>query len=425
MMQYYGLLALVPFVRACTNPDSNACASFMTAQAATASAFCATFTKSAVTATAGLPAWATACDSKPSAISKECSCAFTGGGGATTTTTTKATTTTLTTSTRTTTGSGGGSTGSCGSPNYSLQGYGSGATGGGSGSGTTVTSCSALSSAAESGGVITISGVLDGCGSECSRSSLASRHPKHLLTRDIIVVDLVSDTTVLGSGSQSGLTNGGFRVKRASNVVLKNLYFHDPPEGKDLVEIQYSTNVWVDHCDFSTEGLVGDKDHYDGLLDITHGSDMVTVSWNKFHDHWKGSLVGHSDSNSDEDKGKLHVTYHHNHFTNVNSRLPSFRFGTGHVFSSCFENNPTSGINSRMGAQMLIEQNYFSSTKLAIVTDLDSDEDGYAVDKDNIFVDSDTRITQTGSFTPPYSYTTNPASCICDMVKSYAGLGVI
>lgn len=58
-----------------------------------------------------------------------------------------------------------------------------------------------------------------------------------------------------------------------------------------------------------------------------------------------------------------------------------------------------------MGAQLLIEQNYFSSTKLAIVTDLDSDEDGYAVDRDNVFVDSTTRITQTGSLTPPYSYT--------------------
>ncbi|KAJ8120065.1 hypothetical protein ONZ43_g3130 [Nemania bipapillata] len=158
---------------------------------------------------------------------------------------------------------------------------------------------------------------------------------------------------------------------------------------------------------------------------ITHGSDFITVSWNKFHDHWKGSLVGHSDSNASEDKGKLHVTYHHNYWNNVNSRLPSFRFGTGHVFSSCFENNPTSGINSRMGAQLLVEQNYFSSTKLAIVTDLDSDEDGYAVDRNNVFVDSTTEITQVGSLTPPYSYTLNPASCICSMVKSYAGLGII
>lgn len=39
---------------------------------------------------------------------------------------------------------------------------------------------------------------------------------------------------------------------------------------------------------------------YDGLLDITHASNLVTVSWNKFHDHWKGSLVGHSDNNAGE-----------------------------------------------------------------------------------------------------------------------------
>ncbi|KAI1368233.1 polysaccharide lyase family 1 protein [Xylaria arbuscula] len=403
-MLYYALLALAPFVGACTNPDTDPCASFMTAQAATASPFCATFTQATVTATAGLPAWASVCSSKPSALSKECSCAFTGAATTTTkATTTTGATTTLTTSTRTTTGSGGGSTGSCSSPNYALQGYGASATGGGSSSGTTVTSCSALESAADAGGVITISGVLDGCG----------------------IIDLVSGTTVKGSGSKSGLTSGGFRIKEASNVILKNLYFHDPPEGKDLVEIQYSSNVWVDHCDFSTEGLTGDKDYYDGLLDITHGSDYITVSWNKFHDHWKGSLVGHSDSNADEDEGKLHVTYHHNYWNNVNSRLPSFRFGTGHVYSSCFEDNPTSGINSRMGAQMLIEQNYFSSTKLAIVTDLDSDEDGYAVERNNVFVDSTTEITQTGSLTPPYTYTLDPATCICDFVKSYAGLGIV
>jgi pectate lyase len=81
------------------------------------------------------------------------------------------------------------------------------------------------------------------------------------------------------------LTGGGFRVKEASNVILRNLKLKDPPEGKDLIEIQYSSQVWVDHCDLSAEGITGDKDYYDGLLDITHGSDLVTVSWVKFHDH--------------------------------------------------------------------------------------------------------------------------------------------
>lgn len=119
----------------------------------------------------------------------------------------------------------------------------------------------------------------------------------------------------------------------------------------------------------------------------------------------QGSLIGHSDSNSGEDTGKLHVTYHHNYFTNVNSRLPSIRFGTGHIYSSCYENNPTSGINSRMGAQVLAENNYFLNVPQALVTNVDSDEDGYLVNKNNVLVNSTISITQVGSLSPPYSYT--------------------
>ncbi|KAI7779476.1 hypothetical protein LA080_000857 [Diaporthe eres] len=276
-------------------------------------------------------------------------------------------------------------------PVDALVGYGASATGGGSGSGTTVTSCSAFTTAAEAGGVIKISGVLDGCG----------------------IVDLVSDTSVIGVGAKSGLTNGGIRVKRAENVILRNLYLHNAPSKKDLVELQYSTNVWIDHNDFSSNGITGDKDAYDGLLDITHGSDQVTV------------LVGHSDNNSGEDKGKLHITYHHNHFTNVNSRLPSIRFGTAHVYSSCYENNPTSGINSRMGAQVLAENNYFLNVPQALVTNVDSDEDGYLVNKDNVLINSTISITQVGSLSPPYSYTLDSADSVCSIVKASAGTGIV
>jgi pectate lyase len=66
---------------------------------------------------------------------------------------------------------------------------------------------------------------------------------------------------------------------------LRNLKLHDAPKGQDLVTLDRATYVWVDHCDLSSAGIVGDKDYYDGLLDITHGSDLITVSWTKFHDH--------------------------------------------------------------------------------------------------------------------------------------------
>jgi pectate lyase len=180
-MVRYSLLGLLPVVFACTNPDTDPCASYISAQKATASPFCATFTKSTVTATTALPAWATYCSSKPSLISKECSCYWTGATAATSTTKVGTTLTTTTSGAGSTATGGTGNT--CGAaPVDGLVGYAAGVTGGGSGSGTTVTSCSALSTAVKSGGVIKVSGILTGCG----------------------VIDLVGGTTVIGVGSNSG-----------------------------------------------------------------------------------------------------------------------------------------------------------------------------------------------------------------------------
>jgi pectate lyase len=99
------------------------------------------------------------------------------------------------------------------------------------------------------------------------------------------------------------------------------------------------------------------------------------------------------------------VTYHHNYWSNINSRTPSLRFGTGHIYSSCYENIPTSGVNSRMGAQVLVEQCAFTNVKNAIMTNLDSDEPGKAIQRNNVFSNSNIDITQTGSYSVPYSYT--------------------
>jgi hypothetical protein len=96
-MHRYALLSLLPAALACLDPDSNACAGYISKNQAAVSGFCATFTQSKVTATTGLPAWATNCSNKPSQISKECSCYFT--AGAAPTSTAKATTTAKATST--------------------------------------------------------------------------------------------------------------------------------------------------------------------------------------------------------------------------------------------------------------------------------------------------------------------------------------
>ncbi|MEE1789697.1 polysaccharide lyase family 1 protein [Streptomyces sp. BE308] len=292
--------------------------------------------------------------------------------------------------------------GTAGAAETTPVGFGAGTTGGGSAPAVTVSTLAAFTAAVSGDtaktvkvdGLITLSGQ----------------------------VDIGSNTTVLGVGSSAGFTGGGLRLKNASNIVVRNLNISKPVAPADGITVQNSTKVWIDHNSFSAD-RDHDKDHYDGLLDITHASDQVTVSWNTFKNHYKGSLVGHSDNNAGEDTGHLHVTYHHNHFQNVYSRIPSLRFGTGHFYDNFVEGADTA-VHSRMGAQLLVENNVFRTTKIAITTTRSSDEDGYVVERGNDLGGAATEISRTGSFTtPPYSYTAEPASAVAASVTSGAGAG--
>ncbi|MEU9792591.1 polysaccharide lyase family 1 protein [Streptomyces sparsogenes] len=283
-------------------------------------------------------------------------------------------------------------------------GFGAGTTGGGNATATTVTTLAAFKTAVASNSakVVKVSGLI----------SLSGQ------------VDIGSNTTVLGVGSGSGFTGGGLRVKEKTNVVIRNLNISKPVAPADGITVQKSTKVWIDHNTFSAD-RDHDKDYYDGLLDITHASDNVTVSWNKFANHFKGSLVGHSDNNASEDTGHLKVTYHHNWFSNVYSRIPSLRFGTGHFYDNYVQGAETA-VHPRMGAQMLVENNVFRDTKVAVTTNRDSDVDGYAVLRGNDLGGAATEISQVGSFTnPPYAYTAEPASSVVSTVTGQAGAGKI
>jgi pectate lyase len=291
---------------------------------------------------------------------------------------------------------------SAGAAETSPVGFGAGTTGGGSASAVTVSTLSAFKTAVtgNSAKVVKVNGLI----------SLSGQ------------VDIGSNTTVLGVGSSSGFTGGGLRLKNVSNVVIRNLNISKPVAPADGVTVQASTKVWIDHNSFSAD-RDHDKDYYDGLLDINHGSDSVTVSWNTFKNHFKGSLVGHSDSNASEDTGRLKVTYHHNHFSNVYSRIPSLRFGTGHFYNNYVEGADTA-CHSRMGAQMLVENNVFRSTKVAVTTIRSSDIDGYANLRGNDLGGAATEISRVGTFTnPPYSYSAEPASSVAASVTSGAGAG--
>ena len=59
-----------------------------------------------------------------------------------------------------------------------------------------------------------------------------------------------------------------------------------------------------------------------------------------------------------------------------------------------------------MGAQVLVEESYFDGVALAIVTNLDSDEEGFATSLNNVLANGSTeQITQEASLSIPYEYT--------------------
>ncbi|KAL7275535.1 hypothetical protein RUND412_001519 [Rhizina undulata] len=225
-----------------------------------------------------------------------------------------------------------------------------------------------------------------------------------------------ANTTILGA-SGATLINVGIRVIDTSNVIVRGLTIQKVLASTDAIGIQAATNVWIDHNDLSSDMDHG-KDYYDGLLDITHAGDFITVSYNYFHDHYKSSLVGHSDNNGDEDTGHLRITYHHNYWDNLYSRGPSYRFGTGHIYNNYY-GTMKDGINTRDGAQLLVENNVFVNVDDPIF----STDAGYVVATGNDFgIGENTALV--GTYTAdqvPYDYTLDAVTDVEANVVGSAG----
>ncbi|POS75147.1 hypothetical protein DHEL01_v206462 [Diaporthe helianthi] len=285
-------------------------------------------------------------------------------------------------------------------------GYAIGTTGGGSAKPVTVTSCSKLKAAIAGNKpkVVHLNGKVSKCGT----------------------LEIGSNTSLIGVGADSGASGTSFRINSSTNIIMQNLALGPPPAGGDVIDIETSTLIWVDHCELFSVGLVGGKDDFDGLFDAKRGSDYLEVSYTKFHDHHKASLIGHSDSNAAQDKGKLHITFHHNSFINLGSRMPSMRFGTAHVFNSVFKDCPQSGINARMGAQVLVENNIFDNVKRAIATDLDTNVPGFACNVGNVITGKSTvEISQKCKCKPPYKYVLDSTDDLAATIEALAGTGKI
>ncbi|WP_254711567.1 polysaccharide lyase family 1 protein [Streptomyces sp. TRM64462] len=174
-----------------------------------------------------------------------------------------------------------------------------------------------------------------------------------------VTLKVGSHTTLVGLGRDAVLKGASLQVADADNVIIRNLEVRDtydcfprwqPNSGGlgdwkaeyDNIWLRGSTHVWVDHVTLSDRGRPDAAEptyfgrnylRHDGLLDITNGADLVTVSWSRFAEHDKAMLIGNSDSRV-SDRGKLRVTLHHNAFEDIVQRAPRVRFGQVHVYNN-------------------------------------------------------------------------------------------
>lgn len=240
------------------------------------------------------------------------------------------------------------------------------------------------------------------------------------------------NVSIIGVGNRGVLDGRGILLRGASNVIIRNLtirYVRDGSgDGIELDGTRPIRNVWIDHNTFYNS-LAVDKDYYDGLIDGKNDIDNITISYNIMRDSWKTSLWGQSDSNDFDRR----ITFAYNHIEDVNSRVPLLRFGQTHIYNNYYNNIIDTGINTRMGNRVLIENNVFENSKNPIVSCYSS-QIGYWDTRDNIFnnvnwqnandcVVAGPNVGSTVTYTPPYSAQVMPASQVKQHVLSNAGAG--
>jgi len=284
-------------------------------------------------------------------------------------------------------------------------------TGGGNATPVTVTSLSALNSAAAgtSAAVIYVKGVLAAG-----------------------TVKIGSNKTIAGiCGAE---LHGHVEMSGSVNVIFRNLKVvgyncSDSPteckSGADAITVGSNAHhLWFDHCDVS--------DGSDGNLDITNGSDLVTVSWTKFWystkrtdpvtgstGHRFSNLIGAADGLA-IDQGHLNITWHHNWWAdNIAERMPRSRDGKIHVVNNLFTATGNDYCtNSGNLSSLLVENNVY----IGVGNPLQEDSDGNMLARGNVFTNTSGSKTASGTgFTPPYQLTPDATTGLEATIRSQAG----
>jgi len=192
----------------------------------------------------------------------------------------------------------------------------------------------------------------------------------YMLNGDIVIENennINGSITFEGVGSDATVNGWGVRIKRGTNIEVRNLGFMltNASEGDNLGLQQDNDHVWVHNCDMFYGAPGGDADQAkgDGALDCKR-STYVTMSYNHFWDTGKSHLLGLSENATTG----LYVTYHHNWYDHSDSRHPRVRFYSAHIYNNYFDGNAKYGSGSTEGSSLFVEGNLFRNCKYPMLT---------------------------------------------------------
>jgi len=255
-------------------------------------------------------------------------------------------------------------------------------------------------------------------------------------TGDEIQFKKVSNISLIGTNEGALFDQIGIHLREASNIIIRNVHVSNVKKsgsptsnGGDAIGLEKDVhNIWIDHNELEASG--GEKDGYDSLIDIKNNTKYVTVSYNYLHHSGRGGLINSSDSNI----GSTYVTFHHNLYEDVDSRMPLLRAGTAHAYNNYYHHVSKSAMNPRLGASIKAENNYFEDVQNPIGT-FYTDDMGYWEVSGNIYdnviwldnetnhpagSDSQDPVSNT-SVTVPYEYELDDASCLRDILAVTVG----
>jgi pectate lyase len=220
------------------------------------------------------------------------------------------------------------------------------------------------------------------------RQNIAPKKHPALITSGVSLLDIMNfNGLTIFSRNGASIRHAEFNIKAGTNLILRNLKFDELWEWDEATRGDYDSNdwdfvtigdgggvtsgIWVDHCTFTKS--------YDGVLDIKRGASAITVSWSEvvpaatgpgsfvqrqFDDletnratnvmynllrgpasapiftqqqiidialpQKKGHLIG---SNNLEGLTTYTVTLHHNHYQDLQDRMPRLRGGDVHGYN--------------------------------------------------------------------------------------------